>query len=227
MSERLLISFSGMDGAGKSTQIENLRAWLQARGRSVRVLAFWDDVVVLSRYREGFVHKVFKSERGIGMPGKPVRRRDKNVRAWYLTLMRLGLYLLDALSLRRVVARARRGTDVLIMDRYIYDELSNLAPQSPLTRPFVRLVGALVPKPDIPYVLDADPVAAAARKPEYPAEFLEFCRDSYLKLAAVLGLMVVPALPLDQATEFVARTTAGMLDSAAEHTTQLQPADAA
>ena len=227
MSERLLISFSGMDGAGKSTQIENLRAWLEARGRSVRVLAFWDDVVVLARYREGFVHKVFKSERGVGAPGKPVRRRDKNVRAWYLTLLRLGLYLLDALSLRRVIAREARRSIVLIMDRYIYDELSNLEPASPLTRPFVRLVGALVPKPDLPYVLDADPISAADRKPEYPVDFLQFCRDSYLRLADLLGLAVVPVLPLQQATDFVERATASLLDRSASETTQLQPADAA
>src|SRR5512140_824250 len=122
----VILSFSGMDGAGKSTQIANLREWIAARGQSVHMLAFWDDVVVLSRWREGFVHKVFKSERGIGAPGRPVRRRDKNIRKWYLTPLRLGLYLLDAISLRRVVARGRRsGSDFVIMDRYIYDELSN------------------------------------------------------------------------------------------------------
>src|SRR3712207_483927 len=83
-----VVSFSGLDGAGKSTQIENLRSYVEREGLSCRVIAFWDDVVVLSRYREGFVHKVYKSERGIGAPGKPVERRDKNVRAWYLTLIR-------------------------------------------------------------------------------------------------------------------------------------------
>src|SRR5579864_6700605 len=180
----MLITFSGMDGAGKSTQIENLCAWLEARGRSVRRLAFWDDAVVLCRWREGFVHKVFKSERGIGAPGKPVRRRDKNVRKWYLTPLRLVLYLLDALNLRRVVARARRSrTDVIIMDRYIYDELSNLSPDSALTGPFVRAVAALVPSPNIAYLLDADPEAAATRKPEYPVDFMKRCRQAYLQLA--------------------------------------------
>ncbi|HZW50317.1 MAG TPA: hypothetical protein VFF05_00520, partial [Rudaea sp.] len=97
-----LVSFSGLDGAGKTTQIENLRSYLEARGLRTRLLAFWDDVVVLSRYREGFVHKVFKSERGIGAPGKPVNRRDKNVRGWHVNLARHGLYLLDALHLRQV-----------------------------------------------------------------------------------------------------------------------------
>ena len=76
----LIISFSGVDGAGKSTQIENLRQHLEAAGFRTRLLAFWDDVVVGCRFREGFVHRAYKSERGIGEPGKPVARRDKNVR---------------------------------------------------------------------------------------------------------------------------------------------------
>ena len=68
----LLVSFSGVDGSGKSTQIENLRSALHAAGLKTTTLAFWDNVVVGVKYREGFVHKVYKSERGIGAPGKPV-----------------------------------------------------------------------------------------------------------------------------------------------------------
>ena len=143
-----------------------LRAFLEARGLRTRLLAFWDDVVVLSRYREGFVHKVFKSERGIGAPDKPVNRRDKNVRGWHVNLARHGLYLLDAINLRRVIARAAiegcalspeasrlapralrlaprsLAPDVIIMDRYIHDELANLPLANPLTRAFIRLVAA-------------------------------------------------------------------------------------
>src|SRR5262245_57797779 len=104
----LLISFSGVDGSGKSTQIQNLRTALHAAGLRTRLLTFWDNAVFGVRYREGFVHRVYKSERGIGMPGKPVSRRDKNMRGWYLTGARHILYLVDALNLCRVVIRERR-----------------------------------------------------------------------------------------------------------------------
>src|SRR5579862_9839193 len=188
----MLISFSGLDGSGKSTQIANLLEFLHRQGLSTSLLAFWDDVVVLSRYREGFVHKVYGSEKGIGAPGRPVNRRDKNVRKWYLSIVRHGLYLLDAVHLSRVVARARRGgSDVIVMDRYIYDELANLPLSNRLTRLFVRLVAAVIPKPDISYILDADPEAARARKPEYPVDFLHKCRSSYLQLASMLGHFTV------------------------------------
>lgn len=197
----LLISFSGVDGSGKSTQIENLCSALQTAGLKTTLLAFWDNVVVGVKYREGFVHKVYKSERGIGAPGKPVNRRDKNMRGWHLTLARHFLYLLDALNLRRVVARAKKsGADVVILDRYIYDELSNLNLRNSLSRGFVKLVHGFVPRPDVAYLLDADPVAAYARKPEYPVEFMKKCRRAYFELASLLKTMtIIPPLALPEA----------------------------
>jgi len=50
-----------------------------------------------------------------------------------------------------------------------------------------------VPPPDISYVLDADPVQARARKPEYPLDFLHANRRTYLQLANLLGGMTVIA----------------------------------
>ena len=198
------VSFSGLDGAGKTTQIENLRAQLEARGLRAELLAFWDNVVVFSRHREDFVHKVFKSERGIGAPDKPVNRRDKNVRNWRVNFARHGLYLLDAIHLRRVIARARKsGTDVIILDRNIHDELANLSLENSVTESFVKFVAAIAPKPDIAFMLDAKPDAARARKPEYPLDFLIESRQRYYRLAAMLGMTIVPPLALESAKRAV------------------------
>ncbi len=207
----LLVTFSGVDGSGKSTQIKNLLAWLQSRGLRTRALAFWDNVAVGVKYRGGFVHHVYKSERGVGAPGKPVNRRDKNMRGWHLTLARHFLYLLDAIRLCRVVAREHRRNrvgdatpEVIVFDRYIYDELANLNLKNPFSRGFVRFVHRLVPRPDIAYLLDADPTAAYLRKPEYPVEFMAQCRTAYFDLAEKLGTMtVIPAVSLPEAKELV------------------------
>ncbi|HYG97828.1 MAG TPA: thymidylate kinase [Terriglobales bacterium] len=208
-----IISFSGLDGSGKSTQIANLREALAAWRCETKLLAFWDDVVVLTRYREGFVHRVYKSEPGIGSPEKPVNRRDKNVRAWYLTIARHVLYFLDALNLRLVLTRARRcNPDVIVMDRYIYDELANLPLSNPISRAFVKLVCAIAPRPDVAFLLDADPHAARARKPEYPVQFMRECRSWYHRLAAALRTMtVIPPMPLEDAQREVVTAVAQVL----------------
>ena len=214
----LLISFSGLDGAGKSTQIENLVSVLESCGLRVGRLAFWDDVVVLSRYRERFVHAVFKSERGVGAPGRPVARRDKNVRGWPLTLVRAFLYLLDTLRLRRVVARARNsGVDVLVMDRYIYDELVNLPLHHLAARAVFRVATLLAPRPELAFLLDVEPESARSRKPEYPQDFLRQCRDWYCGMAASLHTMiVVPPLSLAETTKAVTETVRRVLAEAGE-----------
>jgi thymidylate kinase len=190
----LLITFSGIDGAGKSTQITNLEARLSESGLRFMRFEFWDDVAVLKRFREDTMAKIFKGEKGIGSPEKPVRRNDKNVRRWYLTLGRCGLFLLDAIRLRRVVSRLRRmDLDVLIFDRYSYDELASLRLQNWLVRAFASSLLRFVPCPAIGYVLDAEPEAAHRRKPEYPVEFLHRYRQAYLSIAKMRSEMKVIA----------------------------------
>lgn len=223
----VLVTFSGLDGSGKSTQIANLLATLESQGCKPTLITFWDDVVVLKKYREGFVHAVFGSEQGVGAPGKPVNRRDKNMRGWYLAFARHLLYLLDALNLRRVVKRYRHdGIDVIVMDRYIYDELANLPLSRSFSRAFVRAIANIVPKPDVAFLLDADPEAARLRKPEYPADFMQECRGWYMRLASVLRIMtVIPPLPLDDAKRAVLSAATAMLDAKLRRNRELAQPD--
>ncbi len=188
----MIVSFSGVDGAGKSTQVFELQFWLRQCGLRSKLVTFWDDVVALSRLRQIISYRVFKGDQGVGSPEKPLDRRDKNVSSWPITAMRFCLYLADAVNLCRKVRAVSKGdTDVVIFDRYIYDELANLPLDSRLARAFAALVLKLVPKPDIAYVIDADPVVARARKPEYPLPFLHRNREAFLRLAKLAGHLTV------------------------------------
>jgi thymidylate kinase len=187
-----IISFSGIDGAGKSTQISALKTCLAEHGLRVKSLEFWDDVVVFSRFREFISYKAFKGDQGIGTPEKPLNRRDKNVTSLPVTVMRLFFYLADSVSLRLILERMKAsGADVVICDRYLYDELANLPLNRWFARAFVRLALWVSPKPDAAFLIDADPGAARARKPEYPLEFLRRNRESYLTLRQLAGRMIL------------------------------------
>jgi thymidylate kinase len=191
-SQTIFVSFSGIDGAGKSTQIEALCARLKEDGLRVLSIRFWDDIARLTGLRETTGHTIFKGDKGVGTPSAPIIRRDKNVRSWFMTGARLFLYLIDAISVRFAVGKALRSeADLVIFDRYIYDELANLTLRNPAIRVYVRLIMKIVPKPDISYLLDADPVKACARKPEYPLEFLHSNRQSYLDLSELVGGMTL------------------------------------
>jgi thymidylate kinase len=179
-----IVSFSGIDGAGKSTQIAALETWLRETAHTTRRLTFWDDIVVAPLMREAMSHAAFKGDKGVGSPEKPLQRRDKNVTSWPIVVARFFLYFADAINLCRKIAVVRRSNfDVVIFDRYIYDELANLPLKRWLARAFSSMVLRFVPQPDVAFIIDADPEAARARKPEYPLEFLNSNREAYLSLA--------------------------------------------
>jgi len=189
-----IVSFSGIDGAGKSTQIENLVLYMNSVGMRVRLVTFWDDVATLRNARELAGHTLFGGERGVGTPEKPVRRRDKDVRSWYMLPVRMMLCLFDAMGLATVIGKIKRkpDSDVVVFDRYIYDQTANLEMSNPIARIYARMLLWFVPRPNIAYLLDADPALARARKPEYPLEFLRCNRDSYLAISRIAAMNVIP-----------------------------------
>jgi len=218
-----LVSFSGIDGAGKSTQIDALRSSLNDAGLRVLLVTFWNDVARLTRIREVSGHTLFQGEKGVGTPDRPVNRQDKNVQSWYMTPVRFCLYFVDALSLRRVVARTLKAdADVVIFDRYVYDEVANLSVRNPITRAYVQLLLWLAPHPDIGYLLDADPVQARARKPEYPLDFLHSSRASYLALSKLAGMTIIAPQPIQDAAQQILQDVMKKLSAQGLHSKEAE-----
>lgn len=217
------ISFSGIDGAGKSTQIHRLCETLRGIGLHVSRVTFWTDVAAFTRLREFMSHSAFRGDQGVGSPDRPIRRRDKNVTAWYLTLSRCAFYLVDVLRLK-FIARSlgKRSRDIIIFDRYIYDELANLPLEGWVTRRFVQFLLKITPRPDLPLVLNANPSEACLRKPEYPEDFLHRNRASFLDLARLADITVIDVESTGETESRVREEVAQILSCCAQRNLRRQ-----
>jgi thymidylate kinase len=188
-----LITFSGIDGAGKTTQIELVSSYLEKQGLRVLRLSFWDHVAVWSKMRAGVGHRAvdfLPAEQAAVHSFAP--KNSKHIRKWYLTAVRSGLYMLDIVRLHRLlVSRHIRDSDVVIFDRYIYDQIANVYSQSFAARTYGKILSKLTPAPDLAFILDASPSAAFARKPEYPLEFMYRNRQNFLHLRELVPQLIV------------------------------------
>ncbi|MGA3087891.1 MAG: thymidylate kinase [Terriglobales bacterium] len=195
-SRPFLITFSGIDGAGKTTQIERVSECLQQRGFRVLRLSFWDHVAVWSKMRAGIGQRaVHGDQEEHSAEGSFAPKNSKHVRKWYLTAARSGLYLLEVARLHHMLASPPlQDSDVVIFDRYIYDQIANIYSQSLAARTYARVLLKLSPAPDLAFILDASPTEAFARKPEYPLEFVHRNRWEFLRLRELVPqLIIIPS----------------------------------
>jgi hypothetical protein len=119
-------------------------------------------------------------------------KNNKHIRKWYLTAARSGFYVLDVARLHRLLRSQRvKDFDVVIFDRYIYDQIANIYSPSFAARLYGNTLLQWTPAPDLAFVLDASPAAAFARKPEYPLEFVQRNRQTFLHLRELVPQLIV------------------------------------
>jgi thymidylate kinase len=199
----VLLTFSGLDGSGKSTLIAGLRDVLESAGRPVVVLTMYDHVGVYAAVRilrdrlMGRPRQPSAPATDAVVPGEgadaaveaPVGRLTALIRS---RRVRRIAYALDLGLFRvyRAYQEQARGR-ILILDRYFYDSIIELA--EGVSEAELLALLRWVPTPDVPIYIDAAPEVAFARKREYSVERLTERARLYRTLfAAVDGALVVP-----------------------------------
>ena len=211
----MLITLSGLDGAGKSTLAEALKARLERDGRSAVVFHMNKDVGLYAYVRnlrdaiKGRVRTAPPSpaasasaQPGSGSTSRAkkalleIRRRiiwNKPLRRW-VDLGDLALFLVYRLHVERIRGR------ILIMDRYFYDRLADQADGRRWK--YLRWFAGITPVPDVPVLVEVSPEEAFGRKGEYSVESMKHRSTYYREIFSwVPTSIIIPNNELDAALE--------------------------
>jgi len=174
-SRRLVVSFSGLDGAGKTRQVDAL---VDELGRPEHTEVLWVPFRIwpeqlLSKLPASFRSRIGPNRRSAS-PSPAVGSPRPHWTASLVSASRRGVWGLIAfvaavsagLSLRRRIAASR--AEVLLLDRYRIDSIVKLQYWYPEVSPSLLavVVRALSPAPDVEIYLRLDPESAYLRKPE-------------------------------------------------------------
>ena len=194
----MLITFSGLDGSGKSTLVDYLKESLEKEDRKVAVSHMNYDVGLYSALRY-LAKKTLATKSGTVSHAPREQAFDRKFKSRAARLrynlvwnkgLRILIYPVDIaifVLYRFYVEKVNR--QVLIMDRYFYDTLVDVTGASRSLH--FRFLSWLTPRPTLPLYLDITAERAFERKAEYSVDYLDRRRLSYQKLLAALPEVLI------------------------------------
>jgi thymidylate kinase len=181
-----IVTISGVDGSGKSTQLSLLREKLEREGKK----AFYFHAVEFSLANR--LARVMRGKKGF----TPGSEKASTKASWLSLRLRKAFLLLDILRFKGLARRLEReGYDYLVSDRYFYDSAVNILYLSKDGGKGGLWLERFIPKPDYAFYMDIGPeeVMRRDRVPEQGSGYVRKKISLYREKSVAWSMVPVDA----------------------------------
>lgn len=183
MKRGILVSFSGFDGVGKSTQVKLLQQYLKTKNKKV---------IATERMFGYFLFKPFigslRTVTGSPSLGPVKRNANPVLKLWFIPAF-IDIWFSYFFIIRPLLAKY----EYVIADRFYTDMWANLLYYGYLPDWGFKLFVKLLPRPDKAFMLLADPRVILKREREFSPDYYKEQAKIYKQLAALVDVDIINA----------------------------------
>lgn len=183
MKKGYLISFSGFDGVGKSTQINLLSKYLKSKGKKVYVTETMFGYFLLKP-----VIKILRPATGSLSLGPVKRNKNFLAKLWFIPAF-IDIWISYIFKISPMLNKY----DYVIADRFYTDIWANLLYYGYIPDSAFKVFIKLLPRPDIAIMLSVDPKLVLKRESEFPPAYYQEQAIIYQQLSHQINFYQVNA----------------------------------